>query len=102
MKKSRHLEVLRGMAEWCLSQHDPILTPTGRKKTNPTYWIRECDRHGLVTTSSGMPLDSRELCPTHLPGKGQPVSEQTTQGKPKSPRTVKCKGPTKLIEEITK
>ena len=102
MNRTKHLTHMRGIAEWCLSQHDLILTPTGRKKKNPTYWIRECDEHGLQMTASGMTKTDRDVCPAHTTARGQTVSEQTTQGKPKSPRTVICKKPTELIEEITR
>jgi hypothetical protein len=102
MNRTKHLTQLRGIAEWCLSEQDPILTPTGRKKKTPTYWIRECDVHDLSLTSSRMPKADRDTCPAHTAVRGQAVSEQTTQGKPKSPRTVICKRPTELVEEIAR
>ena len=43
---------LAGVARWCLKQQKGILTPTGKPKKPPTYWIADCPDCGLVLTSS--------------------------------------------------
>ena len=43
---------LRGVGLWCINQQKGILTPSGKPKKPPTYWIADCPDCGLVLTSS--------------------------------------------------
>ena len=44
---------LRDVGLWCINQQKGILTPTGKPKKPPTYWVVECPDCGLLLTSSG-------------------------------------------------
>ena len=43
---------LRGAARWCLDQRRGILTPSGKPKKPPTYWIVMCPDCGMGLTDS--------------------------------------------------
>ena len=52
MSESKHHTQLRGVGLWCINQQKGILTPTGKPKKPPTYWIADCPDCGIVLTSS--------------------------------------------------
>lgn len=52
MADTQHQRDLRGAARWCLDQRRGILTPSGKAKKPPTYWIVDCPDCGLGLSSS--------------------------------------------------
>lgn len=94
MSETKHQAQLRSCAEYCLRQYAGILTPTGRPKKPPTYYIMECDDHGLTLTFSKMPKDKRFTCQYLLY-----VPEGTKNNA--SPHSKVCGNQARVIEEVT-
>ncbi len=87
------LTALRNNVRWCLATHAGILTPTGKPKKLPVYWIvkcRLCDE--LSLNSSLQSKAKRDKCQRHLLRKGR--SRNSYWG----PMTVTCEGDIDVIE----
>ena len=94
MNELRHLGYLAGMARWCLSRYEGILTPTGKPKKAPTFYVLKCDRDHLTLTSTKTAKAERFICSEMT------ASKEKTKN-PSRPRTLVCREPTTIIEEIT-
>ncbi len=94
MNETTHITHLRAIARWCLEQRKGILTPTGRKKKLPTYFIVKCDDCNETTlTSSKVAKAERFKCQVQRPSLRKTNS-------PSRPRTEICRGETQITEEI--
>jgi len=95
MNESKHQASLRGTALWCLSRYEGILTPTGKKKKAPDFWILKCLKcRELSLTSTKAAKAKRFQCQVQKPS-------PTKTKNPSRPYTLVCEGDTTIIEEIS-
>ena len=87
------LRALEDTAEWCIDQQRGILTPTGKSKKLPTYFIIQCEVcDSLTLTSIKVALAKRFKCSAHTLG----VNSMTES----TPRTIVCNGGTEILRRI--
>lgn len=95
MSTSQTLDSMKGIARWCIEQQLGILTPTGRAKKIPTYYIVRChDCEQLGLTDTGVAKAERFRC------QQQQLSREKTKSSSR-PRTIICRGEVEVVEEIS-
>ncbi len=80
-------------AKWCKNYHRGILTPTGKQKKLPTYFVVQCEVcDSLTLTSSKVALAKRFECSAITLGEN-PSNKS-------APKTIVCKGGTEILRRI--
>jgi len=104
MPESKHQEQLRGIALWCMSERRGILTPTGKPKKPPTYWIMRCPDCGLALMSSKdvtIKKVQADEATCKMRVSNQTVFTRSNWTSGNGERSKVCGNPVTMIEEVT-
>ena len=97
------LTALTNAARWCLNERRGILTPSGKPKKPPTYWVVKCPDCGLGLTDSTQQSyktmkEGNMKCQMRVQNDAVITVKNWTSSNPLS---KDCNQPTTIIEEIT-